>query len=385
LAQFQSLDPAGELMTIISRICSLPVCSMLLLALQLVTCLGASHVSDATAKRSLIEGGYATSAWPSVFRLLITKSGGSSSCTAQMIHPRVALTAGHCVSSPSQGDACGRRQTLCIGSPGLDTPAGCVRQPSSIQAVFDDGRKLLAVNISTIDRWDCGTDCGIIYQTGSRKLPCFSDGADIALLLFGENVPVPVVPVMTRNTLAGESGCIVGYGVAMSSGSQKRQGTARVNRALTGVVLAGGPAQMCSGDSGGGLFLNDGSGWAVAGTTHAGDGGGTCSFNDGYYTAVTPHLNWIKDSVLAWTGDALGTGVTTAITEQCEQTLLAVVLVKHVPLAATAWAACLMVYVETLQPPSPLPQRTGAYKTAAHGAMGHVQALPPLHQPQEQG
>lgn len=255
--------------------------------------------------RKLLENGMPTSRWPGVVKLLT----GGGICTAQIVHARVLLTAGHCVGSAKTSQACGKTLQQCVGTVGTEIPSNCLKDPKTLRVQVGNA-EIRATNVTSIDRWACGQGCGNTLPPGSRGGKCYSLGSDIALVLLESPITdVQPLPVTNHTAVVGDSACAVGYGRTRSGNSGvKRHGHMHVDAVVGNIILAGDPAQMCQGDSGGAIFVRQAAGWAIAGVTHAGDGDGICSLDSGYYTSMAAHWDWAQQTLFSWTSTRLVDG-----------------------------------------------------------------------------
>lgn len=214
----------------------------------------------------LINGyGALTADYPSVGAVIMDVGGASPTdptiervaCTGTLISPLVVLTAGHCINN---------------------------RYP--ITAVFFAGVGKVGVK----DSWRSQD-----FYIDSRDAP----HADVALLkLNGPITTIQPSPMQTKRVSSGTVGWIVGYGKrnaldpngVLKAGTPIEEGGLKIYGNVTTEQCAGSPsaisaenvcwrfagqfaASTCPGDSGGPLFVKEGSGWVVAGITSFGDGG----------------------------------------------------------------------------------------------------------------
>ncbi|MCP4638892.1 MAG: trypsin-like serine protease, partial [bacterium] len=192
----------------------------------------------------------------------VTAGGGM--CSGTLIHPRVVLSAGHCVKL-------------------YDASTGTVRDftdnPNRVSirtgtSMFDADRVARATEIVTHPTWDgeLGTDAAdlslIHLDTALTNTPQY------ALRDF----PVPE---------SGTAGKLVGYGTDGSGSpgsSVHRVGDTMLLNVFSDVIETGGDSNTCEGDSGGPLFTEQDGEWVVTGVTSFGTGdcyeeGGSYSVN----------------------------------------------------------------------------------------------------------
>lgn len=124
---------------------------------------------------------------------------------------------------------------------------------------------------------------GTMTASDFYSFPGWSSGqdmlekGDIAVVRFSEEIPVPGVHVASSGLAApGSRGVIAGYGLdeqQEASSDILRAGRvtlAQVTAASLIVEYTGDGSNTCSGDSGGPLFLDSGSGWVLVGVTSNG-------------------------------------------------------------------------------------------------------------------
>lgn len=238
-----------------------------MIVLQLTACAAEDQQTSSEAK---IYGGKpsAQGEWSSAVALL---RGGQTFCTGTIVHPRLVITAAHCVTQ-------------------LQTETG--------------SRIRIAVGNSERD--------GKQYQIDRIKLfPGYRDDAltDFAYLLLAEPVRnVEIIPVLTNPDemsilLAnGAKSVLAGFGTVESGRiGTKYATTTTVGRTQYGELFIGGRGKdTCQGDSGGPAYgqLPNGE-WRVYGITSRGPDCGS----GGTYARMPDQICWIqKDSGIAIPG-----------------------------------------------------------------------------------
>jgi trypsin len=218
-----------------------------------------------------IVGGQSTG--PGVFpaAAALTTPAGQQFCGATLIAPKLAITAGHCEVSPGE--------------------------------------------LVVLDRFDLrqsgvGEAIEVVEVRTHEAYAAAEFGWDVALLLLARPArtePIGLVPEGWEG--AGRYAEVVGWGLT----SEYTSGTSPVQRATEVPILdrvectaayrpfpvtalcagyAEGGRDSCSGDSGGPLLIQTGSGWALAGITSYGEG---CARpgKPGVYTAIGAVWSWI--------------------------------------------------------------------------------------------
>lgn len=290
------------------RVPGLALCT---LAIALILQAERSAAADSTSAASgtlqpRIVNGRTTFGYPPVGALLIfadpSQTLFTELCSGTLIGCQTFLTAAHCVCSPR-----------------ADTAQACERDgvtdPATMAVYLQHGGVADVASVAVDPDYNFGV------------------GGDLAILTLQQ--PVTGIAPSPLNTAAkpaaGTQGTIVGFGET-SGGRQsanddgiKREGQVTTAHCTTGVPDAtnvcwqftGTGANACSGDSGGPLFLDFGSGPLLAGVTSGGDST-TCLAPDmGFDTDIFVARAWIErqaghDIGVASCGlPAVGTAATT--------------------------------------------------------------------------
>lgn len=232
--------------------------------------------TQAAARPPAIVQGTLTADFPSTGALLVVNGDQGVTCSGVMIGCETFLTAAHCVcpanKAPCQGD---------------DAP-----DPFNVTVYLEHAGFFYADVVTVHPDYDFPT-------------------ADVAVvkLSFGPT-SIPPSPLAAMSVPLSTPGTIVGFGTA--GGNDDITGLKRFGSVTTATCpddvsdttsvcwrFTGAGANTCAGDSGGPLFLNDGS---VAGTTSGGVRT-SCLANDSSYDASVPYY---REWIVAQAGEDIG-------------------------------------------------------------------------------
>ncbi len=204
---------------------------------------------------------------------------GMSICSAVMLAPDIALSAGHCVLLTS------------IGQPTVNY----VRNPTTLQLLG-------------------GSNLDIFYSYGEKviKHPTWQgnlwpNAVDLSMIKLEEPLEdVEIYKVRKApQPKIGDKGIIVGYGMAstdeMSAGTH-RVGDTTILRMMGGRIELGNPAGTCQGDSGGPFFTDQNGEWVVTGITSFGTTGTCLATGGGWDINVVTYRSWIEKTFLELAG-----------------------------------------------------------------------------------
>ncbi len=205
-------------------------------------------------------------------------------CTATLIHPKVLLTAGHCITENGET----WNITVMSGS-------NITGWEGSIVANVADTK--------THPTWN-----GNINE---------STAIDLALIKLDRDV-TNIESYKIRNypeSSIGDVGVVVGYGITASDNDDTgihRKGTAKILQKgiLSGLgnrylLEVGSPSSTCSGDSGGPFFTMQNNQYVVTGVTSFGIKSSCVPDEDGFEMQVVKYRSWINSVVKDWTGDGI--------------------------------------------------------------------------------
>jgi Trypsin len=214
---------------------------------------------------------------------VVMLNNGFSMCTGSLIHPRVVLSAGHCVKIKQSG----------FTFDGSKTPAMLQIKGGPTGQTF----------YSRAER---------IIPHPSWKGELDEEAGDLSLILLRKEV-VDVETFHLRDfpmPKNGDEGWVVGYGGATSDLQTKGSGVHRAGETtllnvLPKLIETGEWANTCQGDSGGPLFSKQDGEWVVTGVTSF--GAGSCYEEGGSYSVnLLPYCGWLNDTMMELVGEDLG-------------------------------------------------------------------------------
>ena len=192
-------------------------------------------------------------------------------CTGALVHPRILLTARHCLMGSDKPDY-------------TDT---------------DNLSELSIVGGADV-RFDPPALAGV-------EDIAFHEDADIALVLLDTRLSSPTYCLRGGPSVEkGEQGIIVGYGRRLgndpSSYGIQLFGETEVQDILQEehIIEVGGSAASCNGDSGGPFFTKSKDRWSIAAVCSNGVIG--CPLSGAYYTDIGPYVGWVDETALTWVG-----------------------------------------------------------------------------------
>jgi secreted trypsin-like serine protease len=203
----------------------------------------------AAERAEIVRGTACSPAGTTVVLLNLRDQDGlpSGACSGSVIAPRAVLTAAHCLAGET----------------------GAVRVYPGTGDVID----------------------AISFHIHPRYREDDSSSPDVGVVLTGQDVPRPTVPLLwSRDAAVGEQAVIAGWGKdEFGRGTTLRAATTVVAAVFTNFIetrVDAAGSGVCSGDSGGPILLSEAGVWAIAGVTSAGSFGGSCIEGSNYFTNV---------------------------------------------------------------------------------------------------
>lgn len=116
-----------------------------------------------------------------------------------------------------------------------------------------------------------------------------SSTLDVGVVITAQDIDRTVIPLLvSRDARVGEQAVIAGWGMdQFGTGTTLRAAATAIAAVTAGFLetrIDTTGSGVCSGDSGGPLFLSESGAWAVAGVTSAGSTGGSCVMGSNYFS-----------------------------------------------------------------------------------------------------